>query len=234
MAGEPTETLSPTETNSIVDLAANLEDKSAVAEKPTESKPFVKREDLWVNALERTVNGSVIQMTGIGSAEHTVFSHVSSGPSCSINTVLRVIVDEGWKDAAKTMLGNKQQKRRENMSHTMNAADAYPSAPQLLHLGAVWLLNETSYTQKRDAHARRLGPQDGELCPDWNDMTLRVHYVPDRFHAAHQVDWTKYCRGLLVNNKVQARIGDEIPHVPVLEGMPDMKDGVIVYEVCYC
>lgn len=73
------------------------------------------------------------------------------------------------------------------------------------------------------------------LIPDWKDYVLRVHYAPHRYHALEQVDWTKYCRGLLVGQgKVQVHIGGEmIPahaHVPA-SLYPDSKDGVIVYEV---
>ena len=61
-------------------------------------------------------------------------------------------------------------------------------------------------------------------------MTLRVHYVPDRYHMAHEVDWAKYCRGLLVGGNVEVAIGDEKPHVP-MKALPDGTDGAVVYEV---
>jgi hypothetical protein len=66
--------------------------------------------------------------------------------------------------------------------------------------------------------------------PDWKDMTLRVHYVPERFFVAYEVDWTKYCKGLLLDGCTSAYIGGVKQHVP-MTGLPDKKDGVLVYEV---
>jgi hypothetical protein len=50
-----------------------------------------------------------------------------------------------------------------------------------------------------------------------------------------EVDWAKYCRGLLMrDHSVQIFIGGKLlsafEHVPA-SGYPDKKDGVIVYEV---
>ena len=107
---------------------------------------------------------------------------------------------------------------------------SHPNAAELLRLGSVWLINETAYTKGLDTHATRLHTYDAETIPDWSDMTLRVHYVPDRYHMAHEVDWAKYCRGLLVGGNVEVLIGDEKPHVP-MKGLPDGTDGAVVYEV---
>ena len=114
----------------------------------------------------------------------------------------------------------------------VETADSYPTAAELLQLGAVWLLNETLYAAGQNAHARRLSPKDEDVTPDWKDMTLRVHYVPDRFFVAHEVDWSKYCKGLLLDNCTSAVIGGERALVP-MDKLPDGKDGVIVYEVRY-
>ena len=56
-------------------------------------------------------------------------------------------------------------------------------------------------------------------------------YVPDRFFVANEVDWTKYCKGLLLDNGcTSAIIGGKKAVVP-MSGLPDGKDGAIVYEV---
>ena len=56
-------------------------------------------------------------------------------------------------------------------------------------------------------------------------------YVPDRFFVANEVDWTKYCKGLLLDNGcTSALIGGKKAVVP-MSGLPDGKDGAIVYEV---
>jgi len=107
---------------------------------------------------------------------------------------------------------------------------SHPNASELLSLGSVWLINETAYTRGLDTHATRLHPHDAEQVPDWSDMTLRVHYVPDRYHMAHEVDWAKYCRGLLVGGNVEVMVGDDKPHVP-MKGLPDSNDGAVLYEV---
>lgn len=189
----------------------------------------IQKQDLWQNPLVRKVSSnksnneeeSIVHMTGVGSDSHTVFARVAEGPALTVGAVVDVTVDAGWKQVAKDILEKRQH----------IATDSYPPAQQLLQLGAVWLCNETLYTKNHDAHAHRLSPDEEESVPDWKDMTLRVHYMPDRFHAAAQYDWTKYCRGLLVGNTVHAKIGEEVPHVPVPGGLPDTKDGVIVYEV---
>ena len=107
---------------------------------------------------------------------------------------------------------------------------SHPNASELLSLGSVWLINETAYTRGLDTHVTRLHPHDAEQVPDWSDMTLRVHYVPDRYHMAHEVDWAKYCRGLLVGGNVEVMVGDDKPHVP-MKGLPDSNDGAVLYEV---
>ena len=132
------------------------------------------------------------------------------------------MVSEGWKSVAKEIL--------EKHIH-VETPDAFPSASQLLQLGSVWILNETAYAAGDNYHAQRLKPSDETNTPDWKDMTLRVHYVPDRFFVAHEVDWTRYCKGLLLDNGcTSATIGGVKAVVPMM-GLPDGKDGVIVYEV---
>lgn len=171
-------------------------------------------------------------MVGMESANHTVYARVDpdcaaspeSLASISIGKVIEIMVDEGWRHVVKDIL--------EKHVH-VETADSYPKAGELLQLGAVWLVNETAYAAGDSAHARRLSPKDENDTPDWKDMTLRVHYVPDRFFVAHEFDWTKYCKGLLLDNCTSAIINGRKAHVP-MTGLPDEKDGVIVYEVSAC
>ncbi|KAL3795735.1 hypothetical protein HJC23_008222 [Cyclotella cryptica] len=212
--------------------------KHSIDSTSTNSTPRNKS-DLWKNALEKDLgDGVIIQMCGLGSANHVVYARMkpstnTNGDSAANNTnnddgtshavslgkVIEVLVDQGWRHIAKSIL--------EQGVHI--EADSYPSASQLLHLGAVWILNETLYAKGDSAHAKRLSPKDEGTVPDWEDMTLRVHYVPERFYAGHEVDWGKYCRGMLLDASVVGVVGGERVHVPVT-GLPDKKDGVIVYE----
>lgn len=189
------------------------------------------KSDLWKGSINKDIGNSIIvQMVGMESEKHQVFARVD--PSCNatpealatvpIGKVIDIMVTEGWRHVAKDIL--------EKGIH-VETSDSYPSAEELLKLGAVWILNETAYAAGQDAHARRLSPKDENITPDWKDMTLRVHYVPDRFFVAHEVDWTRYCKGLLLDNCTSAVIAGKKAHVPVT-GLPDGKDGVIVYEVC--
>eukprot|EP00565_Helicotheca_tamesis_P004731 CAMPEP_0185734698 /NCGR_PEP_ID=MMETSP1171-20130828/23175_1 /TAXON_ID=374046 /ORGANISM="Helicotheca tamensis, Strain CCMP826" /LENGTH=538 /DNA_ID=CAMNT_0028404761 /DNA_START=54 /DNA_END=1670 /DNA_ORIENTATION=- len=203
------------------------------------------REQLWKGAHEKGLgekyDGAVVQMVGIESAEHTAYARVlfpqkeekettpedtaadtakDPPPKVTAGKVVDTIVDEEWRHVAKDIL--------EKGEHIEQ--DSYPDAKTLLKLGSVWLLNESTYTgDSHNAHAKRLSPEDASMTPDWNDFTLRIHFAPERFHASNEVDWSKYCRGLLVGAKVDAFIGGEAPHVPVA-GLPDDKDGAIVYE----
>lgn len=190
-------------------------------------KPQSKK-DLWKGSQNKDIGNSVVvQMIGMKSANHTVYARVD--PSCSatpdalaavpVGKVIEVMVDEEWRHVAKAIL--------ERGVHV--EGDSFPSAAELLKLGAVWLLNETAYAAGDHAHARRLSPKDEMDTPDWKDMTLRVHVHPDRFFVAHEVDWGKYCKGLLLDGATSAVIGGKKAHVPIT-GMPDKKDGVIVYE----
>ena len=187
------------------------------------------KSNLWKGSLNKDIGNSIIvQMVGMESSSHTVYARVD--PSCDatpeslstvpIGKVIEIMVDEEWRHVAKAIL--------EKGVHV--EPDSYPSAAELLKLGAVWLLNETAYAAGDHAHARRLSPKDENDTPDWKDMTLRVHVHPDRFFVAHEVDWTKYCKGLLLDNCTSAVVGGKKAHVPVM-GFPDRKDGVIVYEV---
>lgn len=195
----------------------------------THRKPQSKS-DLWKGSINKDIGNSIIvQMVGMESANHTVYARVDpdcaaypeSLASISIGKVIEIMVDEGWRYVVKDIL--------EKHVH-VETADSYPKAGELLQLGAVWLVNETAYAAGDSAHARRLSPKDENDTPDWKDMTLRVHYVPDRFFVAHEFDWTKYCKGLLLDNCTSAIINGKKAHVP-MTGLPDEKDGVIVYEV---
>ena len=180
----------------------------------------VSRESLWKNALEKEVEDGLVQMTGVKSEDHTVFARVTKG-DLTIGVVLESIVDEVWQNVARGILEKKEQ---------IETIDSHPPAEMLLELGAVWLVNEALWSKGQDAHSHRLSPLDQTTVPDWQDMTLRVHFVPDRFHVANEYDWSKYCRGLLIGRQIEATIDGEPVHVPVMEGLPDSKDGVIVYE----
>ena len=192
----------------------------------TGSGELKSKEELWKGALEKDIgDGAMVQMIGMDSPGHTVYARViSSGsstpPQVTIGRVVEVMVDEEWNYIIKEILEKKE--RIQN--------DSRPPADQLLRLGAVWSINETAYTKGEDLHAHRLGEKDAATIPNWNDMTIRIFYMPSRFHVAYEVDWAKYCRGLLVGGDVEVRIGDEKPSVPA-KGLPDSKDGVIVYEV---
>mmetsp|Transcript_38927 Transcript_38927/g.81429 ORF Transcript_38927/g.81429 Transcript_38927/m.81429 type:complete len:601 (+) Transcript_38927:212-2014(+) len=191
-------------------------------------KPQSKK-NLWKGSQNKDIgNNVIVQMIGMESAKHTVYARVD--PDCAatseslaavpIGKVIEIMVDEEWRHVAKAIL--------EKGVHV--EPDSYPSAAELLKLGAVWLLNETAYAAGDHAHARRLSPKDENDTPEWKDMTLRVHVHPDRFFVAHEVDWGKYCKGLLLDGGgTSAVIGGRKAHVPVT-GMPDKKDGVIVYE----
>lgn len=185
----------------------------------------VSKEDLWKDALELSVGDATIQLVGLDDqSNHIVYARVSKDEGSngvSIGTVVEAMVDEGWRRIIKDILEKKQHVQ----------VDSHPPASLLLRLGAVWLLNETAWQKGEGSHAHRLTPKDEDRVPDWKDMTLRVYYVPDRFFVADTVDWSKPCRGLLIGPTTTVKIGDETPHVSVMEGLPDIKDGVIVYEV---
>ena len=201
--------------------------------------------DLWRGALEKDLgNGITIQMCGLGSENHVVYARMkpvdrgSESPTSAVDNtdatisnddghqgvtlgrVIEVLVDERHRSIAKSIMEQ----------HIHIQPDSYPSAEQLLTLGAVWILNETLYSSGSSAHAKRLSLKDVDEIPSWNDMTLRVHYVPERFHAVHEVDWDKYCRGLLLDGTVSGVVGGSKVVVP-MSGLPDKKDGVLVYEV---
>lgn len=184
------------------------------------------KEDLWKGSISKDIGeGVLVQMVGMESKTHTVYARVNptgsaSSSKATIGNVVEVMVGEGWKNVARDILEK----------HIHIQPDTYPPANELLKLGAVWILNETAYAKGENTHAHRLKEEEASDIPDWENMTLRVHYVPDRFHAAHEVDWSKHCRGLLVGGSVQVEVGGEVPHVP-MTGLPDYNDGVIVYEV---
>ena len=220
------------------------------------------KEDLWKNAEIKTLkdnSGWVVEMTGLDSKTHTVYARAvktadfkpSTHTVPSVRDVVDSVVDIAWKHVAKHILEAKAGKEAGGVEDEILRVDmdhwnqgAFPPANQLLELGAVWLVNETSYLQQtgkqKHPHTKKkrlTSQEDGNKQPDWNDFVLRVHYAPDRFHAMDEVDWEKYCRGLLLGDgsvqvflKGKALAAHE--HVP-LSGYPDRKDGVIVYEVCF-
>jgi hypothetical protein len=198
----------------------------------------LSKEELWKDALDKSLDtGGVVQMSDLDSSSHTAYARVVVGangnkPSTAtapVAEVVKSIVDEVWTRVAKEILERKAAVEK----------DSYLSAEQLLSLGAVWLVNETAYASGQGADAHRLSAQDATSVPDWENFSLRVHFLPERFHVASTVDWSKPCRGLLIDNQVNVRIGDAVPHVPVALGLPDALDGVIVYEnqsigLCLC
>ena len=239
-------------------ISNNIKDKGNV---PT-------KEDLWKNAEIKTFpdnSGWVVEMTGLDSKTHTVYARAVATADCkpsvhpvpSVRDVVDSVVDIAWKHVAKHIMETKQQQKDGGNDEEKDVASdeilkvdmdhwnqgAFPPAKRLLQLGAVWLVNETSYLQqagKQQKHPhtkkkRLTTEEDGTRQPDWNDFVLRVHYAPDRFHAMDEVEWGKYCRGLLLgDNSVQVFLKGKAlspsEHVP-LSGYPDKKDGVIVYEV---
>jgi hypothetical protein len=166
-------------------------------------------------AVTDTATGTPKQQTQQASALSTI----------SIGKVVEIMVDETWRRTAKAILEEKKH----------FPTDAFPPAAQLLELGSVWLLNEERYCQGQGAHAQRLHLTDEPHCPDWTNFTLRIYTRPERHYAADWVDWGKCCKGLLLNSEISVTIAGVKPHIPIVEGgvLPDDKDGVIVYEVCF-
>lgn len=246
--------------------------------KPTTNLQNVPtKDDLWKNADTKALPdnaGWIVEMTGLDSKSHTVYARAvkaadytdNSNGAPSVRVVVDSVVDIAWKHVAKHILEAKAKSgnNKETAAGDASAEEeilmvdldhfnqgAFPPADQLLELGAVWLVNETSYLQhqhqqlttKNQNHnhhphtkKKRLtsSQDDGNRQPDWADYVLRIHYAPNRFHAMAEVDWGKYCRGLLLGDQsVQIFLkGKSIAaceHVP-LSGYPDKKDGVIVYE----
>jgi len=233
------------------------------------SNSSITKDDLWKNAELKTLKNNaswIVEMTGMDSKTHTVYARAvptadyipSSHVSPTVREVVESVVDIAWKHVAKHILEAKAAiQKRKGGKEVLGLDDeeilridldhwnqgAFPPADQLLELGAVWLVNETSFLsqvgkKKKHPHTKkkRLSKkEDGDRQPDWNDYVLRVHYAPNRFHAMEEVDWSKYCRGLLLgDDSVQVILkGKQLAaheHVP-LSGYPDKKDGVIVYEV---
>ena len=114
------------------------------------------KKDLWRGSVDVDIgDGVVVQMVGMESENHACYARVDPSRDASpealskvpIGRVIGVMVDEGWKHVARTIL--------ERGIH-VETADSYLSAAELLQLGAVWLLNETPYAAGENAHARRL------------------------------------------------------------------------------
>lgn len=204
----------------------NMNNKKPTTTKKKKTKKKPKKEDLWKDALVKKIgnkNGDCrVEMCGLNSKDHTVYTRVVGNfteDDISVAQVLKVMVDEEWDQLIHKILEEHQTVEK----------DSYPSATGLLELGAVWLLNETLYMSGGGAAAQRLSTKSADLVPDWKDFTLRVHAVPKRYFVAHEYDWTKYCRGRLVGGTIAISIDGVTPTVPV-SGMPDSKDGVIVYD----
>ena len=246
----------------------DLEQKDQPGDSNNESG-IPSKADLWKNAEIKTLtnnSGWIVEMTGLDSKTHTVYARAvatadykpSVHPIPSVLDVVVSVVDIAWKHVARHIMEtNKSQPKSNESSDDLEEVTekevlkvdmdhwdqgAFPPAGRLLELGAVWLVNETSYLnqvkQQKHPHTKKkrlTSEEDGKRQPNWNDYVLRVHYAPDRFHAMDEVEWGKYCRGLLLGDKsVQVFLnGKPLPpseHVP-LSGYPDKKDGVIVYEV---
>jgi len=186
----------------------------------------INKEDLWKDAAMVELSGSPgVTVQWFEIKKHVVFGRAvgadepASAKNVTVGQVLDVVVDEMWKRTAKSILQEGIHVR----------PDSYPPAPTLLSLGSVWLLNEKQYVAGHGSHAHRLHPEDETSTPDWKEFTLRIYTCPDRFFAADALDWSKYCRGLLLNSEIAVSIDGEKPHVPVT-ALPDEKDGAIVYE----
>ena len=208
---------------------------STSEEEEEEHVDVIKREDLWKDALDIELSAGTLQITGLTSSNHTVYARVvascgkedekkkESKITATIKEVVDRVVTESWRNIAKDIL----------QKHSSVTADSFPSADKLLELGAVWLLDETRYCHGEDPHAHRIVTKNSLQEPDWSNKTLRVYLAPERFFAAYEVDWTKYCRGLLIGGAVTVN-GVERPHPVPVDGLPDEKDGVICYEVSVC
>jgi hypothetical protein len=164
------------------------------------------KEDLWKGAEVKKLTdnqGWIVEITGLDSKMHTVYARaarttdytVSTHPTPSVREVVESVVDVAWKHIAKHILEDKDKDEilRLDLNHWNQGA--FPPASQLLELGAVWLVNETSFlqqqleTNKKGHHHHRhtstkkkrlTSEEDGDRKPDWNDYVLRVHYAPSR------------------------------------------------------
>jgi len=222
----------------VVDRSATLNehDDDTVDKHAVDGKFERSKEELWKDAVCREVPDSdaTVQVTGLGESEiSTVWARVvssssrsgdttspSSSPEVTVGKVVELMVEEEFERLVKAIL--------EEHRHVEN--DSHPPAKELLRLGSVWLVNETAYVHGQNPQARLLRECDEALVPDWDNMTLRVHARPDRFFVATEVEWDKYCKGLLLDGTVEAFVGEEKPHVPG-SALPDLKDGAIVYDV---
>ena len=188
------------------------------------------KDQLWKGAITTDIgDGLRVQMVGMDSKSHIVYARVlppeknpTEEANVTVGKVVETMVEVEWKRLIKEIM--------EKHKHIEN--DSHPPAKELLRLGAVWLINETEYAKGGNGHARLLKEKDESLKPNWENFTVRVHYMPDRFHMANEVDWSKYCKGLLLDGTIDVSIAGEKPHVP-LSGLPDLKDGVIIYEVSF-
>jgi hypothetical protein len=219
---------------------------NAAAALPTEPT----KEDLWKHAeLKSLKDGWIVELVGVGSKNHTVYARAVptadykpfSHPTPSVLQVVEATVDVTWKNVAKHLLEAKNEYDKQRIGMEPWDQGAFPPADRLLQLGAVWLINESSYLEETAKHhhhfkKKRLNKQsDGTQTPDWSVYCVRVHTAPNRYHAAEEFDFSKYCRGLLLtDHSVQVFKGEKLleshEHVPP-SGYPDKKDGVIIYEV---
>jgi len=171
-------------------------------------------------------NHSALFARVVSSSSSSNVDNADNNNAVTIGKVVEAMVDETWKRTAKEILETKKKVK----------PDAFPPAHQLLQLGAVWLLNERLYCEGHGSRAHRLTLKDETRVVDWNEYTLRIHIAPERHFAADTVDWSKFCKGLLLppGGQVEVSIAGTKPHVPIVsEGaLPDGdKDGAIVYEV---
>lgn len=183
-----------------------------------------KKESLWKDSfqVQTTNKQAVIQMMGLD--QHVVYARVVSNGNTNndvtVSDVVHAVVDETKKRTAKDILQH----------HKHVSVDSVPNADTLWTLGSIWLVNETHYLQRHDAHAKRLQLSDQSLVPNWLDETVRVHTVPDTFFNADEFEWDKYSKSLLLEHSIRVVVKGEVTHVPVA-GLANDKDGVIVYEV---
>jgi hypothetical protein len=181
--------------------------KTKGLEHSNSSKSVPSKEDLWKGADVKTLadnNGWIVEMTGLDSKMHTVYARAvqttdykaSAHPTPSVRQVVESVVDIAWKHVAKHILEAKDKDEilRLDLDHWNQGA--FPPASQLLELGAVWLVNETSFLQQQSSEIcsntkhkkghhhtkkkRLTSEEDGNRTPDWNDYVLRVHYAPSR------------------------------------------------------
>ena len=117
-------------------------------------------------------------------------------------------------------------------------ASSHEVAKEMVQLGSVWLLKQHHY---KEAHSniekrcskknsrkaqRRLIKDDFNLIPDWSCNILRIHLLPLRFPAAHDIVWA-HCSPR--EDVITCQNGYE--HNRVIFYSSGENEGIILFEV---